>query len=266
MNVYADIFTALEAFTVLFGLLTVRFGVLVQMVPFLGGKATPQPVKLAIALALSLIVLPSVWSTYLANPPGPTLIAVYAMKEALIGLTLGFVTALVFDAVRIAGQIIDTARGQNLATALVPQLPDRVSITAVLYYQLAVVIFLLSGGHLLFYSALVDTFQAFPLLGFPEFQTEAMMMVIVRWFGDSMLFAVQLAIPVIAAILLADMVLALINKAAPQIQVFFLGMPAKAMLGILVVLLTLSAAIETFWLDTALSEIGQIPDLLLGVQ
>ena len=98
------------------------------------------------------------------------------------------------------------------------------------------------------------------------FEIVELMMIILRWFGDSMLFAVQLAIPVITAILLADMVLALINKAAPQIQVFFLGMPAKAMLGILVVLLTLSAAIETFWLDTALSEIGQIQDLLLGVQ
>ena len=182
ISIFMDILTNVEAATILFGLVCVRLSVLVQLLPFLGGKATPQSVKIAVAMALSLVLLPSVWPAYLAAPPSGVMLAMLAMKEAMIGLTLGFVTALVFDAMRVAGQIIDTARGQNLATAMVPQLPDRVSLSAVLLYQMAVVVFLIAGGHLLFYRAILGSFTAFPLLSFPQIDSDAWMMWIARWF------------------------------------------------------------------------------------
>lgn len=236
---------------ILLALVTARIVPIVQLAPFLGGKATPQTVKMGIAFAMTAIVYPTMWSTgTVALVPSSGLeIAVLIMKELLIGVTLGFVTSLIFESVRIAGQVIDNARGQTMATAMVPQLPSRVSVTADLLYQLAIVFFLLMGGHRIFVAVLVQSFVEVPPLAFPEFagSTTDLALLIARYSADSITFGVLLGFPVMASILLADLFLGLVNKAAPQINVFFLGMPLKASLGVFVVLAGLQLTIELFF-------------------
>jgi flagellar biosynthetic protein FliR len=223
-------------------LVIARIAPVIQLVPYLGGKATPQSVKTALALALSLLLVPIMRPEIV--PHGPML-AVLVFKEVAVGLTLGFVGALVFEATRTAGQVMDTVRGQNMATALVPQLPERSSVSADLLYLLFVAVFLSSGAHHLLLRAWVRSYEAVPLAGFPDLDRLVDLgMLMARLFGASFELALVIAMPVVLASLLADALLALINRAAPQVQVFFIGMPIKAALGIFVLLVTVEVTIE----------------------
>ncbi|MEZ4459412.1 MAG: flagellar biosynthetic protein FliR [bacterium] len=225
-------------------LVTARIAPVVQLVPYLGGKATPQSVKTAISLALAGLVFPVIWTGQML-PTGVHL-ALLVVKEVLVGLTIGFVAALVFEAVRTAGQIIDTVRGQNMATALVPQLPERASVSGDAMYLLFVALFLTSGAHHLMLSVLVRSYVAVPVVGFPDAtQLSDAGLLVARLFGTSFELALIVALPVVVAMMLTDLVLALVNKAAPQIQVYFLGMPLKAALGIFVLLLCIEAIMQT---------------------
>lgn len=232
----------------LWALVAARVAPIVQLVPYLGGKAVPQVVKMGLTLALTALVFPLVWSSGAAGalPEGALAITALLIKELLLGVTFGFVAALVFDAVRIAGQLIDNARGQTQAMGMAPQLPERVSVTGNYLYQLNIVTFLLLGGHRLFIGALVRSFAAVPPQEFPPLGDHlgAMAFGVARLATDAISLGLLLAFPVIAAILLTDMCLALINKAAPQINVFFLGMPVKALAGVAVVLLTLQLIVD----------------------
>jgi flagellar biosynthetic protein FliR len=226
---------------ILLGLLVMaRVGPIIQLVPYLGGKAVPGQVKVALSLALAALVYPVLWSSGAADalPTAPAHIALLLVKEALLGLLLGFVAALAFDAVRLAGQIMDTVRGQNMATVMAPQLPDRVSISADILYQLTLIAFVGAGGHRLFIAALVRSFKVFPPHMTPAWGDEAQEIALglARISADALGLGVLLAFPVIAACLLVDLCLALVNKSAPQIQVFFVGMPIKALLGVGVML------------------------------
>jgi len=256
---------AIDHGIVVFALVAARILPIVELAPFLGGRAAPRTVKIALAMSLSVLVFPVVWEPLAASPAASEL-TLLVMKELLVGLTLGFVTALVFEAVRIAGQIIDAARGQTMANVMVPQLPERVSVTADYLYLLAIALFFAFGGHLVFVEALVRSYASIGLFHFPEFGDAAQMaLLITRLWADAIAVGVLFAFPVVASILLADLVLALINRSAPQINVFFLGMPLKAVLGSAVVLLGLGIFADEF-ANHAANGLGALADLsnLLG--
>lgn len=258
IELMTDLQLGLDRAILLYALVAARVAPVVQLVPYFGGKAVPQVVKMGLIIALTALVYPSVWVTGAADalPSSAPEIIILMTKELLLGLMFGFVASLVFESVRIAGQLIDNARGQTMATAMVPQLPERVSVTADYFYQLTIVIFLIVGGHRLFIAAFARSFHALPPQQLPQGGDHLLdvCLQIVRLGADAITLGVLLAFPVIAASLLADMCLGLVNKAAPQIQVFFLGMPIKALLGILVFLLGLHI-ITTRAIDEALESV-----------
>lgn len=257
---------ALNRAILLAALVMARVSPVVQLVPYLGGKAVPTQVKAGLSLALAALVYPIMWQSGAADqlPSGALVIAALVLKEVMVGAMLGLVAALVFDAVRLAGQIMDTARGQNMATAMLPQLPDRVSMSADLLYQGTVVVFLMLGGHRLFIAALVRSFVLLPPHRFaaPGEHGLTLTMTLVRLSADAIALGVLIAFPVIAAVLLTDVCLALVNRAAPNIQVFFLGMPIKAMLGLAVLVGVLDRMVERIITAAA----GQIDTAVALVQ
>lgn len=243
---------------------------MVQIIPYLGGQVVPQTVKMGLALALVILVYPAVWMQpgALSLPDSTFAIAMLVMKEIFVGLTLGFVCALAFDAVRMAGQIIDNSAGLTQATTMVPQLPERVSPTSNFIFQLTIVVFFALGGHRVFLWALTQSFVVLPPQGaidLGEGLTEVAL-VVLRLTADTIALGVLLSFPVLAAILLVNLFLALVNKSAPQINVFFLGMPLKAVLASAIVLLSIDAILARF-LDQAVDDIQifmSLMELLAG--
>jgi flagellar biosynthetic protein FliR len=246
-------------------LVIARLAIIVQLVPFLGGQMIPQTVKMGVTLALAIVVFPAVWLQGVAAslPVEPLPVAALVVKELAIGVTLGFVASLTFESARMAGELIDVARGQTMIKAMVPQLKARASASGDILYQLSVVMFLVVGGHRLVLAALYRSFETLPVHTFPTVPVGHVQLAlyVARLTADAITFGVLLALPVIAAVLLANLVLALMNKAAPQMNVFFLGMPLKAMLGVAVLLFGLHIVVDQL-IDDGLMRINHLQQVI----
>lgn len=232
-----------QAFLVLVGLGFARMISFLIVVPFFGGAAVPARVKVATATAFVVILYPSL-SAGLNNEPltfGPLGFMALMVKETFVGFTLGFVASLVFEAVQVAGRIIDFQRGSTMAELFAPQLQTRVSELGQFKLQLAIVIFLSIGAHHFFIAALLRSFEVVPATGFPHIEagwTPAAAF-ITTLTGGVIAVGVQLAAPAMIALLLTDLFFGIVNRVAPQINVFFLSLPVKMVVGLLVVLVSL---------------------------
>jgi len=241
-----------QAFLVLFGLSFARFISFITIVPFFGGSVVPSQVKVATATALVIIAYPSLLAELPANggplPFGAVGFVGMLAKEVFVGFTLGFVASLVFEAVQVAGRIADLQRGSTMSELFAPQLQERVSELGQFQLQLAIVIFLSTGAHRFFISALVRSFEFIPALKFPHVEggwtpaAEFMTMIT----GSVLSLGIQLAVPIIITLLLTDLFFGLINRVAPQVNVFFLSMPVKMWIGIFVLAVMMSFVVERF--------------------
>ncbi len=233
-----------QTFIVLIGLSFARLVSFFSIVPFFGGASVPPRVKVATAMALVVILYPSLEA---AVPVGQLLgfgplgfIALLA-KEVLVGYTLGFIASLVFEAVQVAGRIVDFQRGSTMGELYAPQLQSRVSELGQFKLQLAIVLFIAVGAHRLFIGALLRSFDFIPLFNFPKFSagwSPAAEFVVTMTAGVFSI-GLQLAAPILIALLLTDLFFGIINRVAPQVNVFFLSMPVKMLVAVIVILLIL---------------------------
>jgi flagellar biosynthetic protein FliR len=202
-----------QAFLVLVGLAFARLLAFLVVVPFFGGAAVPARVKVATATAFVVILYPSLEAGLPKDVPlgfGPVGFIALLAKEALVGFTLGFVASLVFEAVQVSGRIIDFQRGSTIAEMFAPQLQTR-------------------------------GFEFVPATTFPHFQAgwgpSARAVAVMT--GGVFSVGIQLAAPAMIALLLTDLFFGIINRVAPQINVFFISLPVKMFVGLLVVLVAL---------------------------
>lgn len=241
-----------QAFLVLFGLSFARFVSFITIVPFFGGQVVPAQVKVATATALVIITYPSLLAELPTDgsPLGFGAVGFVGLlaKEVFVGFTLGFVASLVFEAVAVAGRIADFQRGSTMSELFSPQLQERVSELGQFKLQLAIVVFLTTGAHRFFISALVRSFEFIPAMRFPKIEAgwtpAAEFMTVVT--GSVLSIGVQLAVPIVVTLLLTDLFFGLINRVAPQINVFFLSMPVKMWVGIFVLLIALPYLVARF--------------------
>ncbi len=241
-----------QAFLVLFGLLFARFLAFVNIVPFFGGQAVPAPVKVAMATALVIITFPAVVQEIpMDGKPlgfGPVGFVALIAKEVFVGFTLGFVASIIFEAIVVAGRIIDFQRGATMGELFAPQVQRQVSMLAQFKLQLAIVVFLTIGAHRFFISALVKSFEFIPATKFPQIEagwTPAAEFITVLT-AQVLSIGVQLSVPAVLALLLTDLFFGLINRVAPQANVFFLSLPVKMAMGIFVVLLSIQIIVTQY--------------------
>lgn len=224
------------------GLLLGRVLPLVVFTPMLGGQVLPARLRIGISLLLVLVLLPAV------APVAPVDLtsvqfAGLAFKEALVGLTLATMILLMYHAFTTFGAIVDVARGSTLANIYDPTTQQQQPVLGSLFLQAAIVLFLTLGGHRVVIEALGKSLDVIPLFdaappgmgGIPLF---------LAMLTELLVVAIRLAFPVILVILLLDVVLGLLNKVAPQVQVYFLGLTIKTSLGLAAVLLGLLMTID----------------------
>lgn len=221
-----------------FALLMTRVLPVIMLTPFLGGETVPSEVKIGLGLMLGLVLYP-VMAPQMKNVPVTAFLFVAMMlKELFIGLTLSFIVGMVFDAAGSAGTLIDFMSGTNQAQLMVPSMGQNASLFANLKTQLAVVVFLTLGGHHLVIQAFADSLVLVPLDQYPRFSHGfwPFFELAIRVFADMMRIALALASPVLLATFLTDLALGMINRVAPQVQVFFVSMQIKPAVTVVVML------------------------------
>jgi flagellar biosynthesis protein FliR len=216
---------------------------IVWMVAPLGGPRLPAPARVGLALLLAALASPiliaSAGAAALGQASAPTLALLFA-REVLVGLCLGFVADAAFRAAEIAGRLSDTLRGANVAEILVPTAEERSSPLGVLYLMLATLVFLQIGGVPRLCEALLDSYRVLPVGGGLEAGSARQAAAIVTAASARLIASgVALAAPVIVALWLTDLALGLVARAAPQVPVYFIGLPLKGLIAIGLVLLSL---------------------------
>lgn len=219
--------------------------------PFLGGEVVPTEIKLGVGLTLGLVLFPGVSERMVYVPIAALPYLAVLLKELFIGFCLAFVVSLVFHAAEVAGAVIDTMAGTNMAQVMVPQIQQQVSLFSSLKLQLAVVLFLTLNGHHMVINAFADSILLVPLDRFPEMSSGSwpFFELILRTFAEVMRIGMAIATPALLAAFLTDLALGMINRVAPQVQVFFISMQIKPMITVLVVAVALSALVERLETD-----------------
>ncbi|HVI34990.1 MAG TPA: flagellar biosynthetic protein FliR [Gaiellales bacterium] len=208
-------------------LATARAAGFVLLAPPFNSRIIPATVKGALALALSVALLDKV-TAGLPAAPTPGFIVVGAVTEVAIGAGLGFIVQVLFTAVQMAGDIIDVTGGFSLQPAYDPLAMTMTSNVGRLHYMLASTLLFTSGGHLMLVRGFATSYEGLPVGG--TVPTDQLAGVLMTALGMMFLAALQIAGPMVAVLLLADVALALLSRAAPALNIFQLGFPVKIML------------------------------------
>lgn len=232
------------AFYLIFlGLVWTRALAMASMLPFLFGKPVPRYVVVGASMVLALFVYPHLLPQPIpALPDDMLFLFMLYLKEAFFGLIMGLSVGAIFYGFQAVGAMIDNQRGMSIARILIPQLGEQGSITGNFLFQFSIVLYLAIGGHHLFFDAFFRSYWSLPVLAFPH-PGEGMLELIdlfIRITGEVIYVSFQLAAPVIIAIFLADLILGIANRIAPQINVWELGFNVKGYVGILLLFVSLA--------------------------
>ncbi|KAF1302019.1 flagellar biosynthetic protein FliR [Candidatus Enterococcus willemsii] len=163
------------------------------------------------------------------------LFGLISVKEVLLGLAMGYVSQLIFTAVEMAGQLIDFQVGFSMGQAYDPSFQIMSSQYGKMYYWVTLALVFVLDLHHLLIQGVVTSFQLIPLGAFPiEGSTVDG---IVQLFAGTFEMALNLAAPLIVTVLIIDIVLGVISRTIPQVNVLMLGMPIKTMVSFVIFLM-----------------------------
>jgi flagellar biosynthetic protein FliR len=209
-----------------FLLVLVRSTAWVSVCPPFGTRMVPVQVKLGFAVALALSVTPRLANQAVPLEIGP--LAGAAAVQVTTGLALGFLGVLLFSAVQGAGALVDLFGGFSTAQLFDPMSGNQASVFGRFYQLLGTVLLFAIDGHLLLVRGFLTSFDVVPAA------PDLAMIGHVFTGGLATLFvaALEIAAPLLAAMFLTDLALGLLAKAAPEMNVFLLGLPVKLLLTI----------------------------------
>lgn len=212
----------------------VRIGGVLATAPVLGARVVPARVRVVLALLLTLTlapVLPPLSETTLAVAPFAADWFLEIARQLLIGVAMGFVLLLVFEAVVLGGEMIAYGMGLSFAQLVDPLRGAGTPVVGQILTIAATLLFLSGGGHLRLIEALATSFTTLPVGG-AAFDP-MLLKTLAVWGG--MLFAggVQLALPVVVALLLVNLAFGVMNRSAPALNAMSVGFPIALIAGML---------------------------------
>jgi flagellar biosynthetic protein FliR len=227
-----------------FTLVLGRVGGLIMTAPIFGTQAAPMRFRAMLAVSISLLISPLL----AMNPPSDmTNLMVYAKyigNEMLVGVLLGFGVTLLLSGIQVTGQIVSQLSGTALADVFDPNTESTVSVFSQLFYFLTLAMFALLGGHRLVMDALLDTYTWLPPGGASLGNTYVE--VLTSLLSQSFLLGIRAAAPAMTALLLATLVLGLVGRTMPQINVLAVGFSVNALLSLGCLLLTVGTITWAF--------------------
>jgi len=207
-----------------------RIGGLFLLAPILGGESVPRRVRLLLALALTLVVYPTlpIAAQLPVEPDMVSLIPILA-TETLIGLSIGALATLPVLAVQAGGQFISQQMALGIASVFDPTTNANSDLIGQALTFILLTIFLAMGGLELMLGAVVHTFTLVPLGGFTF--AEAPLELFVALMVAAYEVAVRIAAPVVCIIFVETLASGMIMKTVPQLNILSFGFPVKILVG-----------------------------------
>lgn len=209
---------------------------MISAAPILGNSAVPGTTKIALSVMLAMIIAPTVPALPAADPLSMAGLLILA-QELLVGLGMGLAIRVVFAAVEMAGEISSLTMGLGFATFFDPQSHGRSSAISQLMALLASMAFLSVNAHLVLLSALAESFVSLPVSASPV--SGAGFKHLADWGGKVFMSGIQISLPIVAALLITNVALGILTRAAPQLNLFGIGFPITLGMGMIVIAMTL---------------------------
>ncbi len=228
----------------IFALILTRISGLVVTAPIFGDRAVPPRVRVLLAVGLAFLITPTQIDTVILEPANLLDFAMLAGGELLVGLTLGLGVMLLFSGAQLAGQLISHLSGMALADVFQPGLDSSIPIYSQLLYLMSLTIFVLIDGHRMVMTGLMSAFAAVPpgSAGMPLSATEAFTELLTQ----SFIVGIRTAAPITVAQLLGTLVLGLISRTLPQLNVLVMGFGINALVTLSLVMFTLGGMVWVF--------------------
>jgi len=212
-----------------------RIAPIIAIVPFLGSKL-PGPAKISFALCIVAVFLPQIVLTSKLHMGLNINFIGFALKELLIGWILAFMISVPFYIATSSGVLVDFLRGSSALQVGDPSMQTQSSSIGILYNQVFIVLFFQVGGPLLFFDTILESYRFIPIDQIlpPSFFNihTSFWDIVVHLLTKVTALSIQFASPSLLAILMAEMFLGIANRLAPQVQIAFLGMALKSILGL----------------------------------
>ncbi len=228
-------------FVPVFVLVVFRLAGMALFAPLFGSAKIPKRVRVMMVLIIAMGMTPSI-ARPVVLPDTPWELALGIGGEMAFGLAMGTVMSFVFVAVQWAGEIIGQQMGFNLSEVFDPSFGAQGSLIGDAYFMLTLVVFLVVGGHRAMLQGVFASFKILPLLS-PGID-ESLMHMMAGLFMSATVLAIQLAAPMLVATLVVDLVLGLIGKTMPQMNVMTLGITLRTVVGMLVVFIGLGLTVQ----------------------
>ncbi len=228
----------------------VRIGAFLMVMPVVGGSFVPVKVRLLLAIALTGVIAPVIPT---ASTPEVLSAAglVTMIQEIAIGVTLGFLVQLVFDAIALGGQVIGMSMGLGFAVFLDKARGVNIPVLGQLFLMLGMLVFLAMDGHLAMIQLLAKSFHAWPLA--ENRFTTAVLSELLVWTSQLFVFAMQIALPAVTAILVVNLAFGTMSRAAPTLNLFAVGFPVAMLLGFAVIFLNMDVLMQNVMAFLSLS-------------
>lgn len=228
----------------LFTLVVSRVGGLMLTAPLFSWAEAPMQYRALLAAAMAFLIAPTQWNVVIPEPGTIIHYGVLVGSETLVGACLGLGVMALHAGIEVAGELIGRTGGIMMADVFDPNSSNNVALLSRLMNLLTIAVFVCVGGHRVVMAALLDTFQSIPLgsCAVPVSFSETFVTLVTQ----ACALGLRAAMPVTVALLVAGLVLALIGRTMPQLNILALGFGLNALLTFGALALSLGAAAWLF--------------------
>ncbi|MGF1547906.1 MAG: flagellar biosynthetic protein FliR [Thiotrichales bacterium] len=220
-----------------------RVSAMLMVMPAIGGRNVPLRIRAALAVMLTVVMLPQTGAAPALDPLSADGLLV-SIHQVLIGAFMGLMLQLVLQAAIIAGEFVALSMGLGFALMADPQNGVQVPMVGQLFMILATLLFLVLNGHLALIQMVADSFSYLPLGG-GGLPFEAYWL-LVEWSATMFTGAMSIALPAVISLLAVNLSLGVITRAAPQLNIFSVGFPLTLLTGLVILMSVLPTLPEVF--------------------
>ena len=226
---------------VIYMLVFTRLTGMMQTAPFFSTMSAPTMTKLWFSAVVAFILYPIVFvsKTYIV-PKDFAEFIILIIFEFLIGYLIGFVANMILEGVRMTGNIFSIQMGLSMSEALDPATGINSNELSRIYIYLATLVFLATGAYQILFMVLYGSFSAVPIGNIPLFDSQVIGSFMVL-FGQIFKIAFGIALPVFSVLLISDILLGMMSKMMPQMNIYMVAIPVKIYIGLFLILAFLSA-------------------------
>jgi flagellar biosynthetic protein FliR len=216
-----------------FVMVTTRISAFFLVLPVFGWKSIPVSIKVAVTVLIAIFFSMILPSSFDAGNISTLEAGLLILNEAIYGLAMGLIVVVVFSVVKMAGRITERQMGMAMAQVLDPLTGERSQPLGSLLEMIFIILFLSVNGHHLFLLTISRSYEAFPAGSIPTIPvlTDGITQAGLAMFVASL----RLAAPMLAAFLLLMVVLAVLARIVPEMNILFVSFPLRVGLGLLMV-------------------------------